>query len=132
MTTPTELPRDLPPEHVSKLLAEGAVQVVDVREPYEREAGHVRGSRHVPLEQLSGAAQTIDPTVPVVFVCRVGARSAMAAGAFVRAGVRRPQPHRGMVAWAAGGAPARASRRPRGGPLTPYAEVCSVQRCPSQ
>ena len=103
MTTPADLPLDLPPERVAKLLADGAIQVVDVREPYERDAGHIRGSRHVPLEELSGAAAAIDPAIPVVFVCRVGGRSAMAAAAFVRAGYDAHNLEGGMLAWAAGG-----------------------------
>ena len=103
MTTPADLPIDLPPERVAKLLAAGSVHVIDVREPYEREAGHIRGSRHVPLAELSGAAATIDPSVPVVFVCRVGARSAMAAAAFVRAGYDAHNLDGGMLAWAASG-----------------------------
>jgi rhodanese-related sulfurtransferase len=103
MTTQADLPFDLAPEQVAKLHGEGAVQVVDVREPYERDAGHIRGSRHVPLDQLSAAAPTIDPAAPVVFVCRVGARSAMAAAAFARAGYDAHNLEGGMLAWAAGG-----------------------------
>src|SRR4051812_47873729 len=99
------LPFELPPETVAKLLAEGAVQLVDVREPYEREAGHVGGSRHVPLAELTAAAPTLDPAVPIVFVCRVGSRSAMAAWSFARAGYDAHNLDGGMVAWAESGLP---------------------------
>jgi rhodanese-related sulfurtransferase len=103
MTTPADLPFDLAPERVAELLAGGVVQVVDVREPYERDAGHIQGSRHIPLEQLSEAAHTIDRSLPVVFVCRVGGRSTMAAWSFARAGYDAHNLTGGMVAWAAGG-----------------------------
>ena len=99
------LPFELPPETVASLLAEGAIQLVDVREPYEREAGRVGGSRHVPLAELTAAAPTIDPAVPVVFVCRVGSRSAMAAWSFARAGFDAHNLDCGMVAWEADGLP---------------------------
>jgi rhodanese-related sulfurtransferase len=105
MTTPTDLPFDLPPERVAKLLEEGAIQLVDVREPYEREAGHIAGSRHVALEGLNAAAPTIDPSAPAVFVCRVGGRSAMAAAAFARAGYDAHNLAGGMLAWAQAGLP---------------------------
>lgn len=99
------LPFELPPETVASLLAEDAIQLVDVREPYEREAGHVGGSRHVPLAELTAAAPTIDPAVPIVFVCRVGSRSAMAAWSFARAGYDAHNLDGGMVAWAESGLP---------------------------
>ena len=101
----TTLPFELSPETVAGLLAEGAIQLVDVREDYEREAGHVGGSRHVPLAELTAAAPSIDPATPLVFVCRVGSRSSMAAWSFARAGYDSHNLDGGMVAWAASGLP---------------------------
>src|SRR3982750_1403856 len=100
-----DLPFELSPGQVAELLRDDAIQVVDVREPYEREAGHIAASRHVPLAELTAAAPTIDPGRPVVFVCRVGARSAMAAWSFARAGYDAHNLEGGMVAWAASGLP---------------------------
>lgn len=77
------------------------VQVVDVREPYEREAGHIAGSRHIPMAALTEQAPSIDRERPVVFYCRVGARSAMAAQAFRAAGYRALSMSGGLVRWAA-------------------------------
>src|SRR3954462_5995918 len=93
------LPFELPPARVSELLAEGAIQLVDVREPHEREAGHVGGSRRVPLAERAAAAPSIDPARPVVFVCRVGARSAMAAWSFARAGYDAHNLDGGLIGW---------------------------------
>ena len=98
-------PFELPPARVAELLRDGDVQLVDVRETYEREAGHVAGSRHVPLADLTAAAPTIDVDRPVVFVCRVGARSSMAAWSFARAGYDAHNLDGGMVGWAAAGLP---------------------------
>jgi rhodanese-related sulfurtransferase len=90
---------------VAELLSEDAIQLVDVREPYEREAGHVAESRHVPLAELTTAAPSIDPARPVVFVCRVGSRSSMAAWSFARAGFDAHNLDGGMVGWVAAGLP---------------------------
>jgi rhodanese-related sulfurtransferase len=100
-----DLPFELPPARVADLLQEGAIQLVDVREPYERQAGYAPGSRHVELSDLTAAAPSIDPERPVVFVCRAGGRSAMAAWSFARAGYDAHNLQGGMVAWAASGLP---------------------------
>jgi rhodanese-related sulfurtransferase len=100
-----DLPFDLPPARVAKLLADGAIELVDVREPYEREAGYAPGSRHVPLASLTAAAASIDHSRPVVFVCRVGARSAMAAWSFARAGYDAHNLVGGMLGWVDSGLP---------------------------
>ena len=56
------------------------IQIVDVREPHEftDALGHIRGAQLLPLSQLAVRADEIDPTRPVVTVCRSGARSAQA------------------------------------------------------
>jgi rhodanese-related sulfurtransferase len=77
------------------------VQLVDVREPYEREAGRIAGSRHIPMAALSEQAETLDRELPVVFYCRVGARSDMAAQAFRAAGYRALSMSGGLVRWVA-------------------------------
>lgn len=79
---------------------EPGLQVIDVREPREREAGYIEGSRHVELGRLSGEAETVDRGRPVVFYCRVGARSTMAAEAFRAAGFEAYSLDGGLVRWA--------------------------------
>jgi len=96
---------EISPQSTAEMLAAGTAQVVDVREPYEREAGHIPGSRHVELAQLREQAASIDRDVPVVFVCRVGARSLMAAQAFRRAGCDARSMTGGMERWHAEGRP---------------------------
>jgi hydroxyacylglutathione hydrolase/adenylyltransferase/sulfurtransferase len=81
------------------------LQIVDVREAYEREAGHVAGSRHIELVQLSGRAGELDGEHPIVFYCRVGARSEMAAQAFRASGLQAHSMRGGLVRWAAEGRP---------------------------
>ncbi len=82
------------------MLQEPDLQVIDVRESYEREAGHIAGTRHIQLVDLSGEAQTIDSGRPVVFYCRVGSRSTMAAQAFRTAGYEAYSLDGGLLRWA--------------------------------
>ena len=89
---------ELAPERVAEALAEGW-QVVDVREPYEREAGHIAGTAHIPLDRLTAEAATLDPQRPVVFYCRVGSRSTMAAQAFRTAGFEAYSLTGGITEW---------------------------------
>jgi rhodanese-related sulfurtransferase len=98
---------DVDPERVAEWLGEDdpAVQVIDVREPHERAAGHIEGTRHIELVQLSSQADTLARERPVVFYCRVGARSTMAAQAFRAAGFEAYSMSGGLVRWAQEGRP---------------------------
>jgi rhodanese-related sulfurtransferase len=92
---------EVDPEQVANWLAEDPqVQVIDVRETYERDAGHVDGTRHIELERLASQASTIDQERPVVFYCRLGARSAMAAQAFRASGYEAYSMRGGLARWA--------------------------------
>jgi rhodanese-related sulfurtransferase len=92
---------EVAPERAERwLLEDGAPQLVDVRERYEHAAGHIAGDRHIPLQELSGRAQTIDRDRPVLFYCRVGARSEMAAQAFRAAGYEAYTMSGGLLRWA--------------------------------
>jgi rhodanese-related sulfurtransferase len=97
-------PVDVQPDEVADLQQRGA-QVIDVREDYEWDAGRIPGARHVALSEVAGQADSIDRATPVVFVCRVGGRSAMAAQAFRRAGYDAYTLDGGMLAWAGRGLP---------------------------
>jgi rhodanese-related sulfurtransferase len=96
---------DVQPDDVRQRLEAGDIQLVDVREPYEWEAGRVGGARHIALERLASEAETIDREQPVVFYCRIGARSGMAANAFRRAGYEAYSMDGGITAWHERGLP---------------------------
>ncbi|HXD55023.1 MAG TPA: rhodanese-like domain-containing protein [Solirubrobacteraceae bacterium] len=92
------------------------LQVIDVREPYEREAGFIPASRHLELNRLTSEAATIDRDRPVVFYCRVGARSRMAAEAFRASGYEAYSLDGGLVRWAGQGRPLE----PQGGTVADH------------
>ncbi|HWK25900.1 MAG TPA: rhodanese-like domain-containing protein [Solirubrobacter sp.] len=92
-------------QRVAELQREGSIQLIDVREPHEWEAGHIDGARWVPMGDLPTQAETFDAAQPVVFYCRVGGRSAMAAQAFRRAGYDAYTMTGGLIEWEARGLP---------------------------
>jgi rhodanese-related sulfurtransferase len=94
------------PQRVADWLAEDpTLQLVDVREPYEREAGHIADTRHIELTKLSAEAASLQGDRPVVFYCRVGARSTMAAQALRAAGFEAYSMQGGLLRWAGEGRP---------------------------
>jgi rhodanese-related sulfurtransferase len=103
MTAPDITQIDIEPGQLADWMAHNpeGMQVIDVREPYEREAGHICGTRHIPLVELSEKAASVERERPVVFYCRVGLRSTMAAQAFRAAGYTALSMSGGLVRWAA-------------------------------
>ena len=89
---------EITPERANELLDAGA-QFVDVREPYEHEAGHVAGDRYVPLNDLPTEAASIDKDKPVVVYCRSGSRASTAADALEASGWEAYNLEGGFVAW---------------------------------
>jgi rhodanese-related sulfurtransferase len=96
---------DYTPQEVARLQAQGAIQLIDVRQRHEHEAGRIAGTRLIELGSLSEHAGTIDRGRPVVFYCRSGGRSAMATEAFAQAGFDAHNMSGGMLEWAAAGLP---------------------------
>ena len=92
---------EVEPAHVAEGLAQTpALQLIDVREVAEREAGHIAGSRHVELAKVASQAETVERERPVVFYCRVGSRSDVAAQAFRGAGFEAYSMRGGLARWA--------------------------------
>ena len=73
---------ELSPAETARRLAAGEIQVVDVREQFEFDAGHVPGSRHISMNGIAERASEIDESKPVAFICLMGARSGMVAEHF--------------------------------------------------
>ena len=93
---------ELTPEQAAGLIEAGA-ELIDVRRAYEWEGGRIAGSRNIDLTELTAAAETIRRDRPVVFVCRSGERSGMAADAFDQAGYDAHNLAGGMIAWVEAG-----------------------------
>jgi rhodanese-related sulfurtransferase len=104
-TTLDRVPSDYTPREVFDLLADGTIQLIDVRQRHEHEAGRIAGGRLVELAELSAAADSVDRSRPVVFYCRSGGRSAMATEAFAQAGFDAHNMTGGLLEWHAAGLP---------------------------
>lgn len=95
----------LSPAEVKERLDAGEIELVDCRTQDEWDAGHISGARHIELDDLLAAAETIARDRPVVFQCRGGNRSAMSAEAFRIAGYEAYNMAGGLSAWAEAGLP---------------------------
>ena len=94
---------EISPAEAHRLGASGEALLLDVREDDEWALGHADAAVHAPLSRF-------DPSVvpegrPVVALCRVGSRSAMAAQALAARGVPVVNMSGGMLAWTAAGLP---------------------------
>jgi rhodanese-related sulfurtransferase len=60
-----------------KILKEnpGIVHLIDVREPKEFEAGHLKTAVNIPVKELQKQVKTLGADKPIIFVCATGARS---------------------------------------------------------
>jgi rhodanese-related sulfurtransferase len=57
----------------------GAPVLIDVREPWEFEAGHIPGAVNIPLGTLPDRASTFKPHAETFLICKSGNRSGDAA-----------------------------------------------------
>jgi hydroxyacylglutathione hydrolase len=106
VSTQQETPfRDLKIDDIKKLMDDG-YEVVDVREDWEWQRGHIPGARHVVLASIlakPGRQQFNDRTI---FACEVGERSAVASEMAVALGVKDVVNFRGGTkAWREAGEP---------------------------
>lgn len=69
----------LPTDSVPADSGPADIQLIDVRNPAEYEAGALPGARNLPLAGLAHRIAELDPSRPVVLYCRSGNRSVIAA-----------------------------------------------------
>lgn len=87
-----------------RLLEDGSVQVLDVREKAERDDAYIPGSLHIPYRLLPDlGTDGIDTSKPVVTICESGMRASIAASVLSAAGVEaRPVLGSGVNDWPGG------------------------------
>lgn len=82
--------REITPLELSARVENGdSLDLIDVREPYERDIATIPGARSIPLGQIAGAIPSLDRTRDIVLHCRSGVRSANAARELMAAGFTR-------------------------------------------
>src|SRR3954471_2409695 len=87
----------------AKQLIDSGAQAIDVRTDVEHQAGHVPGSRFIPLADITAESATLDKSRPVILYCRSGNRSGPAAEAFASSGWDAHSIEGGLLAWSEAG-----------------------------
>ena len=99
-TTDKLVPVEL--DELEQLLQDGAVDVLDVREKFERDEGYIPGSLHIPFRLLRECGP-VGTEKPIVTICESGMRASIAASVLTAAGVdARPVLHGGVNDWPGG------------------------------
>lgn len=71
----------------ARLVKEGAV-IVDVRTRSEYQAGHIQGSKNIPVDTITKEAESLKKLhKPIITVCRTGNRSGMAKSILTSTGI---------------------------------------------
>jgi rhodanese-related sulfurtransferase len=86
-------------------------QIVDVREQWEWDAGHIDGALHLPLNDVMAGRdqEQLDAGRPIAVICRTGNRSELGALILQARGFEAHNVEGGMEAWAQAGLPFAAS-----------------------
>jgi rhodanese-related sulfurtransferase len=105
MAEETATETEIPPGRAAGMIEDGEVELIDVRRTFEWEAGRIEGARWIEVNELSGQAESIPRERPVIFYCRSGSRSALAAAAFRQAGWDAYNLAGGLRAWVDHGLP---------------------------
>lgn len=79
---------EIQPSQLAQRLERGEkLEIIDVREPYEWQIGHIPGARLVPLGRIAEEIPRLDKRRETILYCKVGARSMHAAQQLASAGV---------------------------------------------
>jgi len=98
------------------LLAGGEIEVLDVREADERDAGFIPGTDHMPYRNVRQAAENgLVNGKQVVTICETGARAAVAASVLKATGIDARPVVGGIADWRARGGEVASFRRCGGG-----------------
>jgi len=80
--------QEIQPSQLAQRLQRGEkLEIIDVREPYEWEIGHIPGARLVPLAQIYEEIPRLDKRRETILYCKVGGRSRVAAQQLANAGI---------------------------------------------
>lgn len=91
-------------DELERLLTNGRIELVDVREKDERDRGYIPESVHIPYRRIRACVDDLRGSGPIVTICESGSRASTAASILAAAGIdARPVLGAGVSAWRARG-----------------------------
>ena len=84
-------------------LAAGSARLIDVREPWEFDAGHAPQAVNLPMSQLAERMSELDADDTLLIICHTGQRSLSVTGRLDHAGFSAINVAGGVVEWVAAG-----------------------------
>lgn len=91
-----------------EMVRDPAVAVIDVRDPHEYQAGHVPDATLIPVNSVFARREELPKDGKILFVCKMGSRSALAAEMAAAAGLPAERLYNldgGTDAWVKAGEP---------------------------
>jgi rhodanese-related sulfurtransferase len=91
-----------------EMVKDPAVAVIDVRDPHEYQAGHVPDATLIPVNSVFARRGELPKDGKILFVCKMGSRSALAAEMAAAAGLPAERLYNldgGTDAWVKAGEP---------------------------
>ncbi|WP_026536395.1 rhodanese-like domain-containing protein [Arthrobacter sp. H14] len=74
-------------------------RILDVREDYEWQAGHIAGAVHIPVDEVPERIDELDPDEDLHVICRTGGRSSRVTQWLAHNGYSAVNVSGGMGAW---------------------------------
>lgn len=101
-------------EAKAEMAADPDLMIIDVRDPAEYLAGHVRGAVSLPMNTIFKWYKDIDPKTRVLCICRSGHKSGLTAAYLANHGFDHAETMMGgMTAWTEAGYPMEKASAPR-------------------
>ena len=67
------------PATVTQLINKENAQLIDVRDKAEFKSGHITGSKHIPMTDITDKTIKLEQDKPIVVICKLGQRAQSAA-----------------------------------------------------
>jgi rhodanese-related sulfurtransferase len=93
--------KEYTPRQVAGLISDDSVILLDVRTTQERSQQHIKGSLHIPLNELLDRLKVLEQYrgKEIICYCRSGSRSISAAAMLQKQGFRAVNMRGGIVEW---------------------------------
>lgn len=93
--------------HEAKAELDGnkSIYILDVRQGYEFQAGHIKGAKLIPLNELGNRIKELPKDRQILCVCQTGSRSSFAVRQLNNAGLNAINLRGGLVGWQRSGYP---------------------------